>query len=55
MTPPDLSKPHLKLEEFNAEQVDQTHEAPEVDQVGSDEPIESPEVDPVGSFILEGL
>lgn len=54
MTPPDLSKPHLKLEEFNAEQVDQTHEAPEVDQVGSDEPIESPEVDPVGSFILEG-
>lgn len=53
-TPPDHSKPHLKLEELNPEQVDQTHEAPEVSLVGSDEPLESPEIDPVGSFILEG-
>lgn len=54
-TPPDHSKPHLKPEELNPEQVDQTHEAPEVSQVGSDEPLESGELDPVGSFILEGL
>ncbi|CAI8604934.1 unnamed protein product [Vicia faba] len=53
-TPPDHENLHLKLEEFNSELADQTYEAPEVSQVGSDEPLESPEVDPVGSFILEG-
>ncbi|KAI5401289.1 variant 3, ABC transporter G member 7 [Lathyrus oleraceus] len=52
--PSDHDKPHLKLEEFNSEQSDLTYEAPDVSQVGSDEPLESPEVDPVGSFILEG-
>jgi hypothetical protein len=56
-TPPIHGKPRLKLEELNSEQVDQTHEAPEVSQTGSesDEPLESTEADPVGSFILEGL
>ncbi|WJX21254.1 ABC transporter G member 7, variant 2 [Trifolium repens] len=55
-TPPIHGKPRLKLEELNSEQVDQTHEAPEVSQTGSesDEPLESTEADPVGSFILEG-
>jgi hypothetical protein len=57
ITPPIHGKPRLKLEELNSEQVDQTHEAPEVSQTGSesDEPLESTEADPVGSFILEGL
>ncbi|RDX82320.1 ABC transporter G family member 7, partial [Mucuna pruriens] len=50
----DDNKPHLKLEELNSEQVDQTLEAPPVSQVDSKQPLESPEVDLVGSFILEG-
>lgn len=54
-SPIDHSKPHLKLEELNSEQVDQTIEALPVSQVDSKQPLESPEVDLVGSFVLEGL
>ncbi|KAG5128469.1 hypothetical protein JHK82_029304 [Glycine max] len=54
-SPIDHSKPHLKLEELNSEQVDQTIEAPPVSQLDSKQPLESPEVDLVGSFVLEGL
>lgn len=56
-TPPDHDKPHLKLEEFNSEQVDETPEAPPVRQAGSNQPLElpDPEVDLVGPFALEGL
>ncbi|KHN06746.1 ABC transporter G family member 7 [Glycine soja] len=53
-SPIDHSKPHLKLEELNSEQVDQTIEAPPVSQLDSKQPLESPEVDLVGSFVLEG-
>ncbi|XP_061365024.1 ABC transporter G family member 7 isoform X2 [Gastrolobium bilobum] len=53
-TPLDHDKPHLKIEEFNSKQVDQTLDAPPVNQVGSNQPQESPEVDPVGPFMLEG-
>ncbi|XP_020236205.1 ABC transporter G family member 7 [Cajanus cajan] len=48
------NKPHLKLEELNSEQVDQTLEAPPVSQVDSKQPLESSEVDLVGPFVLEG-
>ncbi|XP_027367247.1 ABC transporter G family member 7 isoform X3 [Abrus precatorius] len=53
-SPIDLNKPHLKLEELNSEQVDQTLKAPLVNQVGSNQSLESDEVDLVGPFVLEG-